>query len=174
MPTTHNTFVTFAYGSNMLSSRIQARCPSARVLGMAKLFGYELKWHKRSQDESGKCDVVQAKDQKQIVYGVLFEITASEKSELDKSEGLGNGYEEKQVQVVFEGKPRTVTLYAATNTDPSLKPYTWYKAFVVAGAKENKLPDEYICQLEAVEATQDSNRERHDKNTRLLMENRRR
>lgn len=171
MPTSSKTFVSFAYGSNMLSSRIQERCPSARALGVAELHGHELKWHKRSTDGSGKCDVVQAKDEKRIVYGVLFEIPATEKSELDKAEGLGNGYEEKQVQVVFAGKPRTVTLYAATNTDSSLKPYTWYKAFVVAGAKEHKLPNEYIRQLEAVEATQDPNRERHDKNTRLLTGN---
>lgn len=144
------------------------RCPSARALGVGELRGYELKWHKRSTDGSGKCDVVPANDENQIVYGVLFEISASEKSKLDEAEGLGNGYEEKQVQVVFAGKPRTVTLYAATKTDSSLKPYTWYKAFVVAGAKEHKLPGEYIRQLEAVEATEDPNRERHDKNTRLF------
>ncbi|HXT40654.1 MAG TPA: gamma-glutamylcyclotransferase family protein [Candidatus Angelobacter sp.] len=174
MPTNPKTFVTFAYGSNMLCSRIQdqERCPSARALGVAELHGHELKWHKRSKDGSGKCDVVQAKDKKQIVYGVLFEIAASEKSELDTAEGRGNGYEEKQVQVVFGGAPRTVSLYAATKTDSSLKPYTWYKAFVVAGAKEHKLPSEYIRQLEAVEATQDPDRERERRNTQLLEGNR--
>ncbi len=168
MPTNSKTFVSFAYGSNMLSSRIQERCPSARALGVAELHGYELSWHKRSKDGSGKCDVVQAKDKSKIVYGVLFEIAESEKRELDKAEGLGNGYEEKQVQVVFEGKSRTATLYSATNTDSSLKPYTWYKAFVVAGAKEHKLPSEYIRQLEAVEATQDPDGKRHERNTQLL------
>ena len=171
MPTNPKTFVSFAYGSNMLSSRVQERCPSARALGVAELHGHELKWHKRSNDGSGKCDVVSAKDEKRIVYGVLFEIAESEKRELDRAEGLGNGYEEKLVQVVFEGKPRTVTLYAATNTNSSLKPYTWYKAFVVAGANEHRLPSDYLKQLEAVEAVQDSDRERHDRNTQLLKRN---
>lgn len=168
MPSNSKTFVSFAYGSNIHSSRIQERCPSARALGVAELHGHELKWHKRSKDGSGKCDVVQTKDESRIVYGVLYEIAESEKSALDKAEGLGNGYEEKKVQVVFEGKPRTATLYAATNTESSLKPYTWYKAFVVAGAKEHKLPSEYIRQLEAVEATQDSDIKRHESNTQLL------
>jgi gamma-glutamylcyclotransferase len=168
MPTASKSFTSFAYGSNMLSCRIQERCPSARALGVAELHGHELKWHKRSKDGSGKCDVVQAKDEKRIVYGVLFEIAESEKRALDKAEGLGNGYEEKQVQVVFEGKPRAATLYAATNTDSAFKPYTWYKAFVVAGAKEHKLPSEYIRQLEAVEAIQDSDSKRHESNTDLL------
>lgn len=130
--------------------------------------GHELKWHKRSKDNSGKCDVVQTKDESQVVYGVLFEILKSEKQRLDKAEGLGNGYEERQVQVVCEGTRRTAVLYAATDTIASLMPYTWYKAFVVAGAKEHKLPSDYIRQLEIVEATQDPDRERHEKSMRVL------
>lgn len=168
MPTISKTFVTFAYGSNMLSSRIQARCPLARALGIAKLLGHELKWHKRSKDGSGKCDVVLTNNHDSVVYGVLYEIAASEKSDLDTAEGLGNGYEEKKVQVVFEGAPRTVSVYAATQTESSLKPYTWYKAFVVAGANEHKLQIEYIRQLEAVEAVQDPDRKRNERNAQLL------
>ena len=171
MPGNAKTLVTFAYGSNMLSSRIKERCPSACALGIAELHGYELKWHKRSKDESGKCDVVQAKDANQIVYGVLYEISEGEKSDLDKAEGLGNGYEAKQVQVVFIGTARTVSVYVATKMDSSLKPYTWYKAFVVAGAKEHKLPSKYIEHLEAAEATQDPDRKRHERNTQLLKGN---
>ena len=167
MPTNPKTFITFAYGSNMLSSRIQARCPSARALGIAKLLDHELKWHKRSQDGSGKCDVVQTNDESRIVYGVLYEIAESEKSALDKAEGLANGYEERKVQVMFGGAPRVTSVYAATRTDSSLKPYTWYKAFVVAGANEHKLPSEYISQLEAVEADQDPDSKRHERNTQL-------
>ena len=171
MPANAKTFVTFAYGSNMLSSRIKERCSSACPLGIAELHGYELKWHKRSKDESGKCDVVQSKDANQIVYGVLYEITESQKSDLDKAEGLGNGYEAKQVQVVFKGTARTVSIYVATKMDSSLKPYTWYKAFVVAGAKEHKLPSKYIEHLEAAEATQDPDYKRHERNSQLLKGN---
>lgn len=58
---------------------------------------------------------------------------------------------------------------AATNTNSSLTRYTWYKAFVVAGAREHKLRSEYIRPLEAVQATDEPNDERHDKNIRLLM-----
>lgn len=162
------TFVTFAYGSNMLSSRIKARCPSAHFLGVAKLHGYELKWHKRSTDGSGKCDVVPTHNQARVVEGVLYEIKGSEKADLDNAEGLGNGYEEKKVQVVFKGAPRTVSIYTATKTDSSLKPYTWYKAFVVAGANEHKLQSEYVQQLEAVEAIQDPDRDRARRNALVL------
>ncbi|WP_323032988.1 gamma-glutamylcyclotransferase family protein [Paracoccus sp. (in: a-proteobacteria)] len=34
--------ITFAYGSNMPTARIRARCPSAVAMGVAELRGYEL------------------------------------------------------------------------------------------------------------------------------------
>jgi gamma-glutamylcyclotransferase len=169
MPAITQTLVTFAYGSNMLSSRLQERCPSARALGRGELHGYELKWHKRSKDGSGKCDVVPSEDKTRIVHGVLFQLAEHEKRALDKAEGLGNGYEERHVEVTFEGNSITASLYAATSKDSSLRPYTWYKALVVAGAKEQKLPSEYIRQLEAVEATQDPDQLRHQTNARLIL-----
>jgi gamma-glutamylcyclotransferase len=172
MPPNYKTFITFAYGSNMLSSRIQERCPSARALGIAKLHGHELKWHKRSQDGSGKCDVMQTNNRDCVVYGVLYEIAASEKPALDKAEGLGNGYEEKKVQVVFDDAARVVSIYSATRTDSSLKPYAWYRAFVLAGANEHKLPSEYIRRLESVPAVEDADGERERRNTELLERNR--
>ncbi len=168
MPTLSKPFVVFAYGSNMLMSRIRKRCPKARALGSAKLLGHELKWHKRSVDESGKCDVVQTNDEAHVVYGVLYEIDEKEKPALDRAEGLGEGYEEKKVEVVFGGASRVVFIYSATKTDSSLKPYTWYKAFVVEGAKEHKLPSEYIQQLEAVAAIEDPDCERARHNGKLL------
>jgi hypothetical protein len=168
IPAYSKTFISFAYGSNMLSSRIQGRCPSARALGVAELHGHELKRHKCGQDGSGKCDVVQTKEASRVVYGVLYEIAEGEKAALDAAEGLGTGYEEKEVQVVFEGRLRTVRLYAATNTNSSLVPYTWYKAFVVAGAQEYNLPSEYIRDLDDVGETQDPDNKRNERNTKLL------
>mgnify|MGYP001343361381 CR=1 FL=1 len=172
MSATSQTFVTFAYGSNMLTSRIQARCPSARTLGTAELRGYELKWHKRSSDGSGKCDVVRTNDANHVVYGVLYEIPASEKSALDAAEGLGHGYEAKDVEVVFERAPRRSSVYYATAIDASLRPYTWYMALVVAGAKENQLPEKYIEQLAKADAMADSDSKRHHLNTELAARHR--
>lgn len=169
MSTTSQTFVTFAYGSNMLTSRIKdrKRCPSAHALGTAELRGYELKWHKRSSDGSGKCDVVQTNDANHVVYGVFYEIPMSEKPALDQAEGLGYGYEAKKVRVAFNGAICEASIYYATEIDPSLKPYTWYKALVVAGAKEHGLLSKYIERLEATDAIEDPDRQRHNRNSQL-------
>ncbi|TNF88372.1 MAG: gamma-glutamylcyclotransferase, partial [Gammaproteobacteria bacterium] len=37
----------FAYGSNMSPARLQARVPSARPLGVYRLKGHRLSFHKR-------------------------------------------------------------------------------------------------------------------------------
>jgi len=47
----------------------------------------------------------------------------------------------------------------------SLRPYTWYKEFVVRGAEQHGLPDGYIEQLKAIDAVADPDaaRDRHNR-----------
>jgi len=162
------TLLAFAYGSNMLLSRIKGRCPSAAALGVAELRGYELRWHKRSQDGSGKCDVIAVDEESAVVFGVLYRIAVDEKPALDEAEGLGNGYEEQSVTVMCNGKPLAASAYCATAVDVSLSPYTWYKALVVAGAVENALPTSYVKGLESTEAKDDCDRDRNARNMRII------
>lgn len=163
-------FTTFAYGSNMSSMRLRKRCPSATPLGVAKLNGHELRWHKMSRDGSGKCDIVQSASPDAHVFGVLYEIDYPEKEALDRAEGLGNGYKEIEIQVLHGDKQMVASAYQATEIDQSLAPYTWYRALVIAGAKEHGLAHDYIAGLAAVYAKEDSERERHNENMDLIGE----
>ncbi|SNT22597.1 AIG2-like family protein [Sphingomonas laterariae] len=161
-------FVTFAYGSNMPTARLRERCPSARTIGIAELSGHELRWHKRSRDGSGKCDIAASAAANGSVLGVLYEIAAHEKRALDRAEGLGAGYEEIEVEVLCGGSPITAKAYRATDTDPALRPYTWYRALVIAGAREHGLPASYIARLASVPADEDQDRTRHDEHMALI------
>lgn len=163
-----DSFVTFAYGSNMPVVRLRERCPSARALGIAELSGHELRWHKRSMDGSGKCDIVAVDAPNASVLGVLFEIAAEEKPALDRAEGLNKGYDEVEVEVLCGGRQVAAKAYRATDTNPSLRPYTWYRALVIAGAKEHGLPAPYIAGLESVPADEDVDRTRHDERMALI------
>lgn len=163
-----DTITTFAYGSNMLASRLQARCPSAKALGVAELHGYELRWHKRSVDGSAKCDVVAVQDPNAIVYGVLFAIAGAEKPDLDQAEGLGQGYDEKQIQVWQGGAMLTAQAYVATDTKAGLKPCTCYKGLVVAGAEEHGLPSKYVDALRQVVGFENPKCKHHAANMKLL------
>lgn len=167
------TFLYFAYGSNMLTARLQApeRCPSASPLGVAELRGHELRWHRRSKkDGSGKCDIAASTAPDAAVFGVLYEIAAREKSALDREEGLNKGYETVDAALLFNGAPLSARSYRATDTDPALRPYTWYRALAIAGAKQHGLPADYIARLESVPADQDPDRERHNTNMALIGE----
>jgi hypothetical protein len=160
------TVTVFAYGSNMLTARLRERCPSAKPIGVAELRGYELRWHKRSIDGSGKCDVVQQGGVS--VLGVLYEVLDTEKRALDKAEGLGQGYAETEVKVRSADGERTAVAYVATDLDATLKPFSWYHAFVLGGAREHGLEATYIDALAAVAVVQDPDRARHERNMRLL------
>lgn len=150
------TFLNFAYGSNMLTRRLQERVPSARWVAVAILAGHELRWHKVGKDQSGKCDVVQVAAPQAKVIGVVHEILVSEKPTLDAAEGLGHGYDEKRVVLETAGGAMQAQTYFATHIDPSRVPYSWYKALVVAGARQHGLPETYIATLEATIASADA------------------
>ncbi|MGG5143120.1 gamma-glutamylcyclotransferase family protein [Alcaligenes ammonioxydans] len=161
-----NSFLYFAYGSNMLASRLRERCHSAMPVGVAELPDHELRWHKRSKDNSGKCDVVACLGKR--VIGVLYRIDDSDKKLLDGAEDLGHGYEEIEVDVLHDGNRVIAKAYQATAIDQSLTPYSWYKALVIAGAQENGLPRDYVEQLKLVASTDDLNLARHDKEFHLV------
>ena len=164
-----DSFLYFAYGSNMFTPWLcqPARCPSARAVGIAELRGHELRWQKHSKkDGSGKCDIAAASNAS--VLGLLYEIAGNEKAPLDRAEGKGFGYDEIEVEVLSGTKQFRAVTYQATNTDPMLKPYTWYRALVVAGAREHGLPGFYIAELETVPADEDENRARHREHMALI------
>jgi len=154
----------FAYGSNMSTLRLRERVPSAQPLCVARLLNHGLKFHKRSQDGSAKCDIAQSDHPDDLVYGVVFELPGSEKPALDHAEGLGQGYEQKTVTVV-KGNTETLSAftYYATRIDAALQPYHWYKEHVLRGAIEHRLPAEYINRLKAIASIADPDSTRNER-----------
>ncbi|PWT83045.1 MAG: hypothetical protein C5B58_07180 [Acidobacteria bacterium] len=161
--------IVFAYGSNMLTAKMTCRARSAVCLGRACLQQFALRWNKKStKDGSGKCSIDETRRPEDLVWGVLFEMTAEDKKALDKFEGLGRGYGERQVTVSANGKPSCAYVYYATSIDPHIRPYDWYKEQVVAGARQHGVPAEYIRQLEATPAVPDPNPDRAARERSLL------
>ena len=158
------TMLYFSYGSNMSTARLAERVPSAYAVVVARLQKHRLKFHKVGKDSSGKGDIECTYDEKDIVYGVVFEILNSEKPQLDRHEGFNNGYDDKIVSIYTpDGKELIAVTYFATNIDPDLKPYEWYKEHVIRGAREHGLPADYINILLEVEAMADPDTSRHER-----------
>jgi hypothetical protein len=141
----------------MSSRRLKKRLSSATVVGPGALEGHRLAFHKVStKDGSAKCDIVESRSEQ--VLGVLFEIDETEKPTLDGLEGLGNGYDDKIVEIrLRSGAGCRAFTYFATNIDPGLKPFSWYMRHVLEGAREAGLPPTYIGFLENVDTIEDPN-----------------
>ncbi|GHC21260.1 gamma-glutamylcyclotransferase family protein [Aidingimonas halophila] len=153
----------FSYGSNMSLIRLRDRVPSARFVAVATLPAHGLRFHKVSKDGSGKCDAEETGNREDRVIGVVYDIADDERQALDRKEGLGSGYDAKEIEVTTDQGSLTALMYFATYVDPALKPYVWYKEHVLIGARENELPSEYIARIEAVEAVDDPDTMRHER-----------
>ena len=154
----------FSYGSNMSVRRLQSRVSSARFTTTASLHKYDLRFHKKSDDGSGKCDAYATGNSEDIVWGVVFEINESEKSILDKKESLGRGYNEKDVQLITpSGEIIVAFTYYAIRIAQKLKPYSWYLQHVLVGAEENGLPGGYVEKIKRIESINDPVAGRHER-----------
>lgn len=160
----------FAYGSNMLTERLQDRVSSAEPVAIARLPGYDLRFHKRSQDGSGKCNVVQVADETAGVYGVLFQFATDDLSALDEAEHRGYGYERSRVQPQADRETVEAFAYVAqpAYVDDALHPYGWYQALVMAGAAQHDLPYNYQARLKAVRSYPDPKEARRTSHKTLL------
>jgi gamma-glutamylcyclotransferase len=161
-------FLNFAYGSNMSTRRLRQRTPSARSLGIGQLAGYRLVCRMRGSDGSAKCDLHETGHAEDIVWGVLYEIAVAEKSRLDQAEGLGRAYDYKVVHVRVGEQLVEAGAYVAIEVDDTLLPYDWYLAFVLAGAEEHGLPGSYAEGLKALSTVVDPDTGRRERNLAVL------
>lgn len=154
----------FAYGSNMNLDRLKERVPSANKLLNVFIKGYTIKCNKISTDGSSKANIIKTDNDDNIVWGVIFEIDDSEKSNLDEYE---QGYNDSILSFLdSENSPHEAQVYIAEESaiNDDLLPYDWYKEYIVSGAKENDLPQEYVEKLEAINFIEDTDTERRNKN----------
>jgi hypothetical protein len=151
----------FAYGSNMLDERLQSpdRVPDATFQTIGSVRGYKLRFHKRSVDKSGKCNIIKTDSTGDVVSGVVFEVSDDQLKALDKAEGLGQGYHHDcNIPVRLpDGTEMPILAYVADSNfiEDTLIPYGWYHRLVIAGAEQHQLPKEYIEDLQAVQSLED-------------------
>jgi hypothetical protein len=153
------TLYNFSFGSNMSSKRLLARLPEVKRIGTATLAGYKLTFDMLSLDGSGKCSIEQSNEKGALVYGVVYQLTASEKAILDDIEGPR--YDCADIEVtLLNGERITAHCYIANTTDASILPYDWYIEHVHRGALEADLPNAYSENIKSRSTCQDSDKAR--------------
>jgi gamma-glutamylcyclotransferase (GGCT)/AIG2-like uncharacterized protein YtfP len=162
-----NTLRYLAYGSNLHPQRMKHRVPSARVAGTVHLPGWALRIHKRGADGSAKCNVVHTGDAGDRVHGVVYEMVAHHRAQLDACEGAG--YRRQRLNLAAFGE---VFLYVARSPyiDDGLVPFGWYIGYVLEGARYHGFPRDYIELIDRLETRADPDPERHRRHSRLIID----
>ena len=162
----------FAYGSNLHPIRLRKRVHDVEFVGIAELHSHALRFHKRSIDESAKCDAFLTGVESDCVIGALYQIPLKHLPDLDSAEGRGSGYERESRLVFCKGTEARSFTYIAepSHIDVTLTPYNWYKSFVICGAEYHSFPVPYIESIRCVSCIPDPNTKRAQLNAELLSE----
>jgi gamma-glutamylcyclotransferase (GGCT)/AIG2-like uncharacterized protein YtfP len=158
----------FAYGSNLHPERLRARIPSSRFICICPVAGYQLRFHKRGEDLSGKCNAVFTGIKEHFVLGAVFNMKQAEKALLDNIEGEGYCHEPVDVKLGKQFKEAFMYVAEEPFIDDSLNPFQWYKDFVQLGAQYHRFPDQYLQTITAIEAIDDHDEARHRSNESVL------
>lgn len=141
----------FAYGSNMHHEHLSRRCPSAEFLVAARLDGYRTAFTRFSPArQCGVLDIVPAAGE--CVWGGLFSLAAADLTELDLAEAVAQeGYQRILVEVTRHDDRQLATgvvsyQVAAPLAEP-VATSTAYLEIVLSGARQCKLPENYLRRL---------------------------
>ena len=120
----------FAYGMNTNLSQMANRCPEAKSLGKAVLYGHEFRFARHA-------DVVENPDY--ITHGVLWEITPDCELALDALEGYPTYYLKKIVNIFYNGQVVQAMTYYMTGDNPDEYPSDGYLEMLMDGYREHDL-----------------------------------
>ena len=153
-----------AYGSNLHPVRLTERLPTAELLGHAFVPGHSLRFDKRSRDGSAKCGIDAGGNG---VYMAVFEVSVSERADLDAIEGVGHGYEPLDIDVPGFGRCFT---YEATpsHVEAGIPAYDWYREYVLLGCLLHGFPSDYTAAVAAKIVTHDQDTARRRENWNLI------
>lgn len=132
----------------MLTARLKARCPSAVPFGPAMAKDYAFIYGKKGMDGTSKATLVAQPGAE--AHGVLFRLAREDLPLLDRFEGVGRGYDRHDDFSVISSFDHTSCIAStyiapAEFIDPTLLPFDWYHALVLAGAREHGLPGHYVA-----------------------------
>ncbi len=149
----------FAYGSNLDSKQMRARCPSAQFVDKALLRDHGLCFPRYGSTRGCGVASIEPADGHHV-WGVVYDVADDDVSKMDECEGFDpsrppdkNCYNHAQITVLREGNvatPITVFTYIAERQANPPLPNANYRDSIVCGARAWKLPDDYVKRLEAI------------------------
>ena len=125
----------FAYGMNTNRGQMALRCPDAKSLGRAVLYGHEFRFARHA-------DIIE--NPAFNTRGVLWDITEECEKSLDALEGFPDYYLKKQVNVFYNGTPVECMTYYMTGEVIDSLPSDSYLDMLFEGYLEHNVSTEQI------------------------------
>lgn len=153
----------FAYGSNMLESRMQERVLDAEFQHEAYIKGWKLAYNKLSIDGSSKLNLMRTGNLADKVWGKVYNVPRAQKLNLDAVEGKGKGYHIQRQRTAED----FLFFYVADDDAivEGVLPYTWYVDLISAGVDSTEMPVRQREFLKQQYAQVDDDKERGLRNT---------
>ena len=131
----------FAYGSNMDETQMVERCPSAKMVGVAKL-----KACRFALDSAGVATVIN--DQDNLVWGIVWEICGCDIVNLDRYEGIKTlCYKHSFLQIEGDGWNQEALIYISNRNMNHGVRRTGYMNKIITAARQLQFPEDYIASL---------------------------
>jgi len=132
----------FAFGSNIHTGQLFERCRGARILGAARVEGYELRFAGHSVKRRGGVATLR-QNAEAYVPGILFDIDALDLATLDRFEGHPRRYVRRRLTITTSaGAEMLAWVYVLALEEPNARPSPEYVATILAGYREFSLdPD---------------------------------
>jgi len=117
-----------AYGSNLNVRQMQARCPSARIIGTAVIENYELLF---KGSKTGSYLTIEPKEGASVPVAV-WSVTEDDERRLDSYEGFPSFYYKKELRLPIKGirtgaeRIRAAFVYIMHEERPLGIPTPWY------------------------------------------------
>lgn len=121
-----------AYGSNLNLEQMARRCPTARVLGPAKLKGYTLTF--RGLNGGAVANI--EPDVTGVVPVLLWDIQPTDEAALDRYEGFPILYRKETVTVLLEGARVRAMVYVMNEGKPLGAPNGRYYDIIRKGYRQ--------------------------------------
>jgi gamma-glutamylcyclotransferase len=156
MGTTSQTRLYFAYGFNLNLEKMNQKCTKPCVLAIARLANHKIGFYEHSVVWDGALETV-IPDTQSEVWGVLYQLEPYAWDQLDNCEDVrldGTGeYFHYPVEVLDEQNTiREASMYKKARLGEPKLPSTEYLDVIIRGAKEQRLPEEYIKTLQNIDS----------------------
>jgi gamma-glutamylcyclotransferase (GGCT)/AIG2-like uncharacterized protein YtfP len=138
----------------MDADQMSERCPSARLVGKARLDGYRLGFTTYARTrQCGVADIVAHRGA--VVWGLLYELDEADLPSLDRAEGHPVKYRRIALRVsIGDDVAENVSCYEVVSKRQFQPPSEHYLGLMTNAGRLHGFPRAYLAELEAVPCQQ--------------------